>query len=125
MSDPKTHTYIYITVTPAHFLEVCNTLEYAHPPLMHNPHAISQTHATLWNVFTFFFGYKPHALHMCTKKQNGSQVYMFITFTLVSNISLAYMENYIAHNSGARKTKISHQPICATRIILGAKSLMG
>jgi hypothetical protein len=114
LTQKHIHTYIYIIVTPSHFLEVCNSVEYAHPPLMCNPHAPAQTHTTLWNSCMFFFGYKPRALHMCTKKQNNSQIYMFITFTLVSNGSLAYMKNYIAHYSGARKTKTTCQHICAT-----------
>jgi hypothetical protein len=59
MTQKHIHTYIYIIVTPSHFLEVCNSVEYAHPPLMCNPHALAQTHTTLWNLSMFFFGYKP------------------------------------------------------------------
>jgi len=54
---------------------------------------------------------------VCKMISNNSPTYidMYITFTLVSNGSLAYMHHYIVHYSGVHKTKMAHQLIYATK----------
>jgi hypothetical protein len=64
-----------------------------------------------------FYDNQPRALQRCAVPKLGTTTHQpiwIISFTLVANDSPTHMDHYIMHYSGARKTKTSHQPICAT-----------
>jgi len=67
-------------------------MEYAHPPLMCNPHALVQVRTTLWNVHTFFFCYKPRALlRYAQKPKQLTSLYVHYIYTCCQWLTNLYV----------------------------------
>jgi hypothetical protein len=84
---------------------------------MHNPHALAQVRATLWNVHTFsLITSLAHSTGVCKTKtwyQRLTNLYVHYIYTCFQWLTNLYGSLHHTLLS-ACKTKMAHQPICTT-----------